>query len=468
MNRQPFTASQSRARPGQRGAATLIVVMLLFFIISMVAAYTSRNLIFEQRTSANQYRSTQAFEAAEAGLEWALAQLNAGRATNACAPSTDDASATDQSFAQRYLTVNSVTGVITPRAASGGGSVQPRCVFDSSSSTPANWTWKCACPVANAATSEVTAPGGTGPAPAFQIRLFRSPQVGTRTDLIQLAANSCTRLDSNCLSFGTDRGGSGDGVAATGVLLALRGAITRTPIGALTVSGSLAVPVGALSLNNQESAASGVTLHIGGNATGPGLTLRGMPGTPPASTQSTDTSLAPAALGSLTTQERRFALYFGIRSATYFGQPGMVEVLCSGGCAAADINRAMLRNPGRAVRVRGDANPLTNSVLTIDGNVGSVSTTPITPALLIVDANVNVTFASGATLVGVIYGRSPDWTWTVDGAASIQGAAIAEGNLTLQGASGAMAVFYDKPVLTALRVSYGTFVRVPGGWKDFE
>jgi hypothetical protein len=34
--------------------------MLLFFIISMVAAYTSRNLIFEQRTSANQYRSTQA------------------------------------------------------------------------------------------------------------------------------------------------------------------------------------------------------------------------------------------------------------------------------------------------------------------------------------------------------------------------------------------------------------------------
>ena len=52
--------------------------MLLFFIISLVAAYAGRNLIFEQKTSANQYRATQAFEAAEAGLEWALAMLNGG------------------------------------------------------------------------------------------------------------------------------------------------------------------------------------------------------------------------------------------------------------------------------------------------------------------------------------------------------------------------------------------------------
>ena len=61
------------------GAAALIVVMMLFFVISMVAAYASRNLIFEQKTSANQYRATQAFEAAEAGLEWAAAMLNGAR-----------------------------------------------------------------------------------------------------------------------------------------------------------------------------------------------------------------------------------------------------------------------------------------------------------------------------------------------------------------------------------------------------
>ena len=52
-----------RVRGHQRGVATLAVVMVLFFIIALTAAYTSRNMIFEQKTSANQYRSTLAFEA---------------------------------------------------------------------------------------------------------------------------------------------------------------------------------------------------------------------------------------------------------------------------------------------------------------------------------------------------------------------------------------------------------------------
>ena len=52
----------------QRGAAALVVVMVLFFIISLVAAYASRNMIFEQKTSANQYRSTAAMEAASRPL----------------------------------------------------------------------------------------------------------------------------------------------------------------------------------------------------------------------------------------------------------------------------------------------------------------------------------------------------------------------------------------------------------------
>src|SRR5450432_2351820 len=60
----------------QRGAAALVVTMLLVFAMLIVVAYANRNLVVEARASANQYRSTQAFEAAEAGLEWALAKLN--------------------------------------------------------------------------------------------------------------------------------------------------------------------------------------------------------------------------------------------------------------------------------------------------------------------------------------------------------------------------------------------------------
>ena len=81
MSRRPSPA-HPRGRT-QRGAASLVVVMVLFFIITLVAAYTSRNLLFEQRTSANQYRSTLAFETAEAGIEWALARWELDLATMA-------------------------------------------------------------------------------------------------------------------------------------------------------------------------------------------------------------------------------------------------------------------------------------------------------------------------------------------------------------------------------------------------
>jgi Tfp pilus assembly protein PilX len=79
MPRLSLRRTPRRVAAAQRGAAALAVVMVLFFVISLVAAYASRNLVFEQRASTNQYRSTLALETAEAGAEWALALLNTGR-----------------------------------------------------------------------------------------------------------------------------------------------------------------------------------------------------------------------------------------------------------------------------------------------------------------------------------------------------------------------------------------------------
>jgi hypothetical protein len=53
--------------------ATLGATLVLLILITMVAAYTSRGVLFEQRVSGNDFRSRQAFEAAESGLEVALA-----------------------------------------------------------------------------------------------------------------------------------------------------------------------------------------------------------------------------------------------------------------------------------------------------------------------------------------------------------------------------------------------------------
>ena len=95
--RSPRGAASYRVK--QRGAASLVVVLMLFFVIALVSAYTSRNLIFEQRTSVNQYRSSMAFEAAEAGMEWATAMLNGGRMGDDCSEATAAAGST--SFRQR-------------------------------------------------------------------------------------------------------------------------------------------------------------------------------------------------------------------------------------------------------------------------------------------------------------------------------------------------------------------------------
>lgn len=453
---------------GQRGAAALIVVMLLFFIISLVAAYTSRNLIFEQRTATNQYRSTQAMEAAEAGIEWTIAQLNAGRVTNNCLASADSA---NESFRQRYLTVNSTSGQITRRTTSTGGALQPQCVFDGSGGGA---TWNCRCPLANTATAALASPTGAGTAvaPAFVVQFTQPTATLTpsRTDLIQLESNSCTRLGtasaSDCLSFSTSRGATGDGVASVRVTLALRGALNRAPAAALTVMGAVAsVPAGVvLAVRNQDAASNGTTVHAAGTLPGSGLNLTGMPGTAPVSTTiSGDASLLPAAQAGpgFTATDLRFASFFGMSPQTYFGQPGLPVMNCSAGCDADDIEDVLERNPGRPIWLTGST-----GTVTIDADLG----TNDQPAMLIIEGD--LVLSSGATLRGLIYHRAKpagggDTTWNLSGTATVQGAAIVEGGLTLAGSSATPALVYNPVVLKALRVSTGTFVRVPGSWRDF-
>ncbi|KAF0190781.1 MAG: hypothetical protein FD165_2450 [Gammaproteobacteria bacterium] len=61
----------------QRGSATLVVSVALLLAITVMVFFTARTSLLEQRIASNDYRGQQAFEAAEAGLEYAIGRMNA-------------------------------------------------------------------------------------------------------------------------------------------------------------------------------------------------------------------------------------------------------------------------------------------------------------------------------------------------------------------------------------------------------
>lgn len=430
--RQPGSAGRR-----ERGVATLVVVAALFFIMSMVAAYTNRNLIFEQRTASNLYRSTLAFEAAEAGVEWTLSMLNSGRIDDSCQPSADVAA---PSFRERYLAVDGGTGMITAAApdGSGRGTVYATCVFDGTD-------WVCTCPSAGVAAP--AAPAGAGIFPAFRIRLSRAST--TQPGLVTVEANGCTRLDNACLNFPASSL-QGEGRAMLQVLVALRSTLPSLPAAALTVRRGLDVGAGtALGAYNTDPLGSGISILAGGNVANVGdLQLGSIGGTPgSASVVANDPVIAGLADGN-----RFFEVGFGATPAVFSEQPA-VRVLteCGTPCTAATIRSAAALHPGRILWVNGDVD--FDSV----GDVGSADA----PVALF--ATGSVTFSSTVTYWGLLYSRAA--TWTSSGGSEVVGAAFAEGDF----AGNATTRFrYDRSVLQRIQFRHGSFVRVPGGWSDFK
>lgn len=60
----------------QQGFAILAMAIMLLMVITIVAIYSSKVVVREHQLDRNVYRSGQAFEAAQAGLDYALVYLN--------------------------------------------------------------------------------------------------------------------------------------------------------------------------------------------------------------------------------------------------------------------------------------------------------------------------------------------------------------------------------------------------------
>jgi PilX N-terminal len=455
---------RTRSSKHQQGLATLVVVMLLFFVVALVAAYANRNLIFEQRTSANQYRSSQALEAAEAGMQWTLAMLNAGRIDNACKPVVDE---TQTTFRARVIStvdekrqMSLITSAVPPSTVA---DFVPRCTFDAASTE-----WTCLC-----AGNNLPAVAGNQPKPFFRIRF---ETVG------------CTRPDVSCLSTTSPQAPDGDAMAAVTSLVTLRTGLSAIPGGPVTAEGDInaggsAAGLGPLTAINNDpgspkfAGTNGITFIAGGTVGGYVIpvSLPGQPGNSSLRADDPRLQALTARVGppALTKSDRLFSLVFGMWPNTYQSQPNVVLVPCAGGCTSAAVNALAQRYPGNPLWVNGN--------LTVNGNIGSLpagpaasdpttetlaasEVAPTGPVVLIV--NGNLTLTSGA-VVGLLYHRAPPGTpdWNLGlGNATIRGALVTEGNIL---GAGAQTVTYDAALLNRLQTRVGAYVRVPGAWRDF-
>ncbi len=426
-------------RCGERGAATLIVVMILFFVVTLAAAYTSRNLIFEQRTSINQYQSTKSAEAAEAGIEWALTMLNGGRIDENCAPTTD---VTKNSFRQRYLNYIPSTGSIQrTQNPSGAPYLWSACSFDGAN-------WSCSCPQPDVALA-TTLPVGIA---AFGVRFVNHAQ---RPGLVRIEVNGCNSYDLTCITgVPVDIPASLCQSSACS-LLAQFSALRLPPTAAVTARQSVGGTQ--LSVLNTDEPSGGITIHSGGGVTVPlpSLFLGSLPGVPPEfSKRSGDAALAGLDADADDCTNCLFSAVFGIRPDTFRNQPAAVVVDCSTTCSSvsssSELGKALAAARGSIIWLRGAGGLTLSSTAVVIG-------TALEPVTLVVEGPVSL--AAGAKVVGLVYAASADLN-----SGEIRGALVSASTVS---ASGTALITYDPAVLAKLQKLNGSFVRVPGSWRDF-
>ena len=443
-------------RRSQRGVAALAVSLILLFGITLVAFFTQRSMIFEQRSSANQYRATKAFEMADAGLEWAVARLNEDTLMSGSLFCTTEAA----KFSVRYLPFNNAsTALITGFNVNTAGF--PGCTIGSSGAAT------CGCPANGNPSFTTTA--SLDAQPRFLIKL---ETVTTDSYAVRIVSYGCTNAGTACGSSS----GTPDAVAVVSSIYKMKPAIATTP-GAGLVAGTSTVTGGNLNVINLDPTSNGITIDTGSTVTfGSGTNVTTQPGTPPrASVLDNDTALS-ALTQSDTSGDNFFKSFFGQTMAQYQadGRTWLITsgscgsnarcTQCSGANACGTAVSAAYNDPTAARQFWSDTDVawLTSNLPTIGTLGASGSGEPIVFA-----TSANVELKGNITAYGLFYTATAtantDWEYAGSGTAKVFGAFISRGNFDR--ASGTLDLIYDAN-LFGEGGTRGTMVRVPGTWRD--
>jgi Tfp pilus assembly protein PilX len=414
--------------------------MILLICMTLVAFSMSNSMLFEQKTSANQYRSTKAFEAAEAGIEWATAMLNDVHYINtSCTAVT---SGSTQSFREKYLPYNA-TGFSPVSTA------QPGCSISTASGLP---VLSCSCPDAGDNPSLNSTTNPTFTVKFEPVNAMTSPNATSSNQSVLVTAYGCTSADVRCVPGATS---SADAYQMISVILKLRPALAAVPGAAISTGGSLIWGSSASEIINTDPSSNGVLVNAGGTCCGSkNYTATTLPGSPIENAIVTgDSSLS--ALSS--SQDAMFEAFFGTTVAQFKADTNtkvLTAAICGSNCEAAFL-AAYAGADGTAYR----AFYLEADMHVSSGTIG----TQAKPVILATSANLR--FNGGTEVWGLIYADTAvSWEPTGNGKGSLHGALVTRGSFS---PNANVDYIYDADVLGQLRPSTGTLMRVPGSWKDF-
>jgi hypothetical protein len=364
-------------------------------------------------------RAVRAQEAAQAGLDWAVAHLNDRRATDLrCLPVPQPADALPATLRARWE-----RSLATPTP------LQPACV-----QTDPDPVWHCDCPDGGA--GRVAAPDHDADHPAFALTLDSGPRAGLWT----LTSEGCSRPGPDC---GAAAGSvEPDGRYRVTTVLAPLGQVLSPPLAALTSVGAVGLSSGARIVNT-DPASGGTTVHSGGDITlqAPAMAI-GPPGQPVnAGLVASDPSLTAPLWRRL----------FGLEVSALQTLPSWEPLACGGGCTGADLDTAVQRG-ARALWLDGD-------LRLASGRWG------LTEAPLLIVVRGTLQLGADVSLQGLVVAdrvqaQAPAAT---SPRSQLRGALVSLGTTTLDGA---IDVARDAAVLQRAATLGGVLAPVPGSWFD--
>ena len=434
----------------QRGAAALAVSMLLLFASSIVVFYLNRGLIFEQKTSANQLRSTAAFEVAEAGVEWATGMLNRPYDIDA---SCNLLATVNVSFLRRYIQ----TGYPGNTGVAVTANTFPGCKVSGT-------TLSCGCPTPGVA--EQVANPGTALQSSFTVAFsaVNDPVTGTQDPTaVRVTSTGCTPQAGVCkpLTGGSAATtGASDANATVSVILKLLPTLRAAPSAALTCGTTCAVG-GSYDIFNFEVPSNGYIVNAGGAITqGNGTTYGTIPGQPVQNALiPNDPSLSALSSSDPTcTNSSMFNAYFGSTLAQYAASP---EVKVIPGCNNASTCGALINTAYTVENWRSfyfpDGMALDNSApfSVLGAAVAGQGVNLVSPGAININGNI--------TINGLIFSNSSTFNDVGTGTSNINGAIISCAGYSNNG-SGTLS--YNSAALGGTGLRPGLMVRVPGSWRD--